>query len=380
MKKKNAVVLTGGGARGSYQVGVLRGIYEIMGKDDELFQIITGNSAGAINSIFLASNAKNWDVATRQLWDLWKGLQPSDVFELGTKTISAIGAKWISGAVLGGIKKGGNMNYLLDTSPLQRLLSREIDFDGVNRDIVSGVLQGFALSCTNYYSGSSVVFHNSHHHVEEWSRSDRFSIKTNIQVEHVMGSSAIPMFFPPVQINDSYYGDGCVRQTTPLSPAIHLGADRILAIGIRAPHSQDRMKSIALAPNTDPTIGQIGGVLMNAIFLDSLESDVERLGGINQTLYQLGEEKSRELFKELKAVPVLMLRPSKDLGSLTGDLAKNLPTTLRYLLRGIGVTGKEGLDLLSYLAFDKSYTLPLMELGYSDAMEQKETILRFFEV
>jgi NTE family protein len=195
-----------------------------------------------------------------------------------------------------------------------------------------------------------------------------------------MASSAIPMFFPPIKIGESWYADGCVRQTTPLSPAIHLGAKKIIAIGIRAPHAGEQMQMKAFAPGKNPTIGQIAGVLMNAVFLDALESDVERLSRINQTLFHLDEQKREEFFHNLRPMPILMLRPSQDLGAMTAQMSKELPTMLRYLLKGIGVSGNEGLDLLSYLAFDKTYSVPLMNLGFQDTMVRKDEIKRFLEL
>lgn len=185
-----------------------------------------------------------------------------------------------------------------------------------------------------------------------------------------MASSAIPIFFPPVKIGDSYFGDGCIRQTTPLSPAIHLGADKLIAIGIRYPHQQHRMHDLVFSPFQNPTIGQISGILLNAIFLDSLEGDVERLRRINKLVQETGHS-------EFKTIPFLMIRPSKDLGSMTQFKSDNLPPMLRYLLKGLGVSDTEGLDLLSYLAFDESYTKPLIELGYEDTYRMKEEILRF---
>ena len=375
------IVLTGGGARAAYQVGVLRGLYEIMRKDKDLFQIVTGNSAGAINAIYLAAHAHDWDVATAQLWDLWKDLRPQDIFELDALSISKIGSRWLSGAMLGGLKPNGtSINHLLDTSPLRSLIESEIDFVALNQSIKQGTPQGFAVSTTNLYSGSSIVFHQSAHPIEEWARSDRFSMPAEITSDHIMASSAIPLFFPPVQIADSWYGDGCVRQTTPLSPAIHLGAEKIIAIGIRAPHPHERMRAKALAPNKNPTIGQIAGILMNAVFLDALEGDVERLSRINHTLYHVDEQKRAEYFNNLRPVPILMLRPSQDLGAMTAQLGKELPPTLRYLLKGIGVSGNEGLDLLSYLAFDKSYSRPLMSLGLQDTLARSEEIKRFLQL
>ena len=377
---KNAIVLTGGGARAAYQAGVMRALYEILKEDKSLFEIITGTSAGAINAVYLAANSADWDIATNQLWDLWAGLSPQDIFDLGALSIGKLGSKWLAGATVGGLApKGSGVNHLLDTDPLRNLLKREIDFDSLNKIISSGQLQGFAVSTTNYYSGSSVVFHNTTNAIDDWARSDRFSVRTDIVLEHIMASSAIPMFFPPENIGESWYGDGCLRQSTPLSPAIHLGAEKIIAIGIRAPHSVDRQRDLAFMANRNPSIGQIAGVLMNAVFLDAMEADVERLSRVNQTLYHLDKQKRDDHFSALRAIPILMLRPSQDLGAMTAQLSKKMPPMLHYLLKGIGVTGNEGLDLLSYLAFDKSYSLPLMDLGRQDTLARSEEIKRFLE-
>jgi NTE family protein len=374
MESKLGLVMTGGGARAAYQAGVVRAIYEILDKPQHLFDVITGNSAGAINSAYLAANAENWDVATRNLQHLWEKVSPKDVFDLRTKTISQVGLKWISGSVFGGLaSKLGGINYLLDTEPLQKFLSKNISFDDLKSNLDKKALHGIALSTTNYNSGSSVIFYQGSFEISDWLRSDRFSHRTDLSVDHVMASSAIPFFFPPVQVNESYFGDGCIRQTTPLSPAIHLGADKIISIGIRYPHNQNRMKDMAFSPFGNPSIGQIVGVLLNSIFLDSLEADVERLGAMNN-LVASGQN------SHLKEIPILMIRPSRDLGKMTTRLNKELPGSLRYLLKGIGVSESEGLDLLSYLAFDESYTNPLMELGYEDARALRQDIHRFIDL
>ena len=363
--------MTGGGARAAYQVGVVRAIYEILKNDQHLFDVITGNSAGAINSTYLAANAQDWDVATNNLIDLWKRLKPQDVYDLRVRTISELGIKWLGGAVFGGLTpKGSHSNHLLDTSPLRKLLTREIDFNDIQNNINNSSVRGVALSTTNYNSGSNVVYFQGSLEIEDWSRTDRFSIRENLNLDHLMASAAIPFFFPPVKVGDSYFGDGCIRQTTPLSPAIHLGSEKIIAIGVRYPHHEQRMQDLALSPFSNPTIGQITGVMMNAVFLDSLESDVERMMKINELI----KEGHREAFK---VIPILMLRPSRDLGKMTEKLNEDLPARLRYLLKGIGVTEHEGLDLLSYLAFDKSYTVPLMDLGYEDTIKRKSEIQDF---
>ena len=371
MDKKLGLVMTGGGARAAYQVGVVRAFYEIMKKDEKLFDVITGNSAGAINASYLASNAANWDIATTNLMDLWKNLKPQNIYDLRIRSISELGAKWLGGTVFGGLTpKGSHVNHLLDTDPLRKLLLRELDFKQIKQNIADNLLRGFALSSTNYNSGSNVVFYQGANDIQNWARSDRFSVRVDLEVEHIMASSAIPFFFPPIKVGESYYGDGCIRQTTPLSPAIHLGAEKIIAIGVRYPHNQQRMQDLAMSPFKNPTIGQITGVMMNAVFLDSLEADVERMTKINSLIKEGHKE-------EFKAIPILMLRPSKDLGKMTERLNEELPPMLRYLLKGIGVSDKEGLDLLSYLAFDHSYTVPLMELGYEDTLKKRSEIEDF---
>ena len=368
---KLGIVLTGGGARAAYQVGVLRALYELTHQHRHLLDVITGNSAGAINATYIASYAHDLDYATKTLVDMWKSLSPQDVFDLRKRVLTELGMRWISGTVFGGMtKSGSNVNHLLDTTPLRKLLSERIDFKRINDNIKNGTISGIALSTTNYSSGSSVVFHNTHKEIPDWSRSDRFSQKAEMTIEHLMASAAIPFFFPPEKIGDSYYGDGCVRQTTPFSPAIHLGADKIIGIGIRYPHPREKMKELAFAPAPEPAIGRIAGVMLNAIFLDSMEADYERMKKINELI-------EKQAYPEFRQIPIFMIRPSKDLGKMTEKLNKELPASLRYLLKGIGVSGNEGLDLLSYLAFDSSYTEALIEIGYEDTLKQGPQLLEF---
>jgi NTE family protein len=333
--------------------------------------VISGNSAGGINSSYLAANCENWDVATHNLYELWMRVKPQSVFDLRKRTISDLGLKWISGTVLGGLTPNVNtINHLLDTTPLKKLAEREINFSHITNNVEKNHLYGISLSTTNYNTGTNIVFYEGSSEIKDWSRSDRFSCRTELRVEHLMASAAIPFFFPPVKVGESYYGDGCIRQTTPLSPAIHLGADKIIAIGVRHPHHKDKMRQQAFAPFTNPTLGQVAGVMLNAIFLDSLDADVERLIRINELI-------SEGAHPELRTVPILTIRPSRDLGKMTTNITEELPPILRYLLKGIGVSDTEGLDLLSYLAFDQSYTKPLMELGYEDTYHMKDEILKF---
>ncbi|MFL5785292.1 MAG: patatin-like phospholipase family protein [Bacteriovoracaceae bacterium] len=373
MDKKIGLVMTGGGARAAYQAGVVRALQEITGKKSNLFDVIAGNSAGAINATYYAAHCENWDIATRNLVELWTRIKPNNVYDVRMRSLSEMGVKWLGGTLFGGLTtEGSQANHLLDTKPLRRLIRRETDFSDVRKNIDKGHLYGLSLSTTNYTTGGSVIFYQGHPTVEEWARSDRFAVRTDLNEDHLMASSAIPFFFPPVKIGDSYFGDGCIRQTTPLSPAIHLGADKIIAIGVRFPHPKEKMREMAFSAAQNPTIGQILGVMMNAIFLDSLEGDVERLLKINRL--------SGGMRTDQKEIPILMLRPSKDLGKLAKNLPDKLPPFLRYLLKGIGVSDTEGSDLMSYLAFDNHYTGPLIELGYTDTLAKRDEVLRFIDV
>jgi NTE family protein len=374
MTTKTGLVMTGGGARAAFQVGCVRALYEILEKKNNLFDVISGNSAGGINSTYLAANCEDWDLATRHLNELWMRVKPQNIYDLRKRTITDLGLKWVSGTVFGGLTpKGSTVNHLLDTTPLKNLADKEINFSQISKNIENKKLYGISLSTTNYNTGTNVVFYDGPPEIKDWARSDRFSWRTKLKVEHLMASSAIPFFFPPVKIDDSYYGDGCIRQTTPLSPAIHLGADKIIAIGVRYPYEREKMKSLVFSPFQDPTLGQVAGVMLNAIFLDSLDSDVERLVRINELI-------SEGAHPELKPMPILLIRPSRDLGKMTSNISAELPGILRYLLKGIGVSNTEGLDLLSYLAFDESYTRPLMQLGYEDTYKMKDEILRFNDI
>jgi NTE family protein len=372
MDEKLAIVLTGGGARASYQAGALRALYEIIKKDQSLFDIITGNSAGAINAGFLASNARDWGSSTQYLVDLWKRVKPDDIYDISQLALGKIGTKFFRGTLFKS-DDPSPVNGILDTSPLRKLLTREVDFGEIKHLIESKALWAVAISTTNYFSGASVVFFDGDQSIESWEKFDRMSIKTDLNVEHIMGSSAIPFFFQPIKIGPSYFGDGCIRQTTPLSPAINMGARKIISIGIRYQRSVDIMKEQTMRLNNIPPMSQVGGVVMNAIFLDSLDADVARLEKMNSISAMMGKH------APYINIPILNLKPSRDLGLMTEKLNKELPTMLRYLLRGIGVSGQSGLDLLSYLAFDSSYTMQVVELGYEDTMARKKEILAFID-
>jgi NTE family protein len=372
------LVLTGGGARAAYQVGVLKAIAGITQAAESPFQVISGVSAGAINAAYLMSRADQFQIATSGLWDLWTGLHSERVYRTDPASIASLGSKWLSTVGMGGVFNRKRANHLLSTAPLRELLEQELSLDRVPGFIKKNILKGVAFSATNYLTGTAITFFDGDQRIEEWVRSTRLGVRTTVTVDHVMASSAIPVFFPPARIEGALYGDGCIRLTSPVSPAIHLGAERILCIGIRYFRSQEQTVEMnRTLKRDDLSIAEIGGVLLNAVFLDSLETDIERLERINRTLSFMTVEQKARMTTPLKTIPVMALRPSQDLGQLARGTLKEFPALIRFLLKGVGAKEDKGWDLVSYLAFEKAYTTQLAELGYSDTMRKKESILEF---
>ena len=373
------LVLTGGGARAAYQVGVIQALAEISYPRETPFNVITGVSAGAINGAYLASRGDEFQVAAKGLWDLWAKLKSEQVYRTDAGSLATLGTKWMSSLGMGGLfAKKKRANHLLNTEPLRELLRQELQLDKLPGFFKSGVLRGVSFSATNYATGTAISFFDGIEKIEPWARSTRIGIRALLTVEHIMASSAIPVFFPPVRLDGAPFGDGCIRLTSPLSPAIHLGADRIIAVGIRYLRTQSQTLELNHAAKRDDlSIAEIGGVLLNAVFLDSLETDVERMERINSTVAHLTPEQIEKLSSPLKQIPILTLRPSQDLGQLAKGTLKEFPTLIRFLLRGVGAKEDKGWDLLSYLAFEQIYTKQLIDLGYDDTIRKKEQIVEF---
>jgi len=372
------LVLTGGGARASYQVGVIQAIAEITGATQSPFSIMTGVSAGAINASYLMSRADQFNNAARGLWDLWLNLSSEKIYRTDASSFASLGTKWLGTVGMGGAFNKKKANHLLDTQPLRELLNQELCLDRLPQFFKSGILKGVSVSVTNYLTGTAISFYDGDENIVPWVRSTRIGVRGPLTVDHVMASSAIPVFFPPINIDGALYGDGCIRLTSPLSPAIHLGADKIIAVGIRYVRSNEQTLEINQTfKKDDLSIAEIGGVLLNAVFLDSLENDAERIERINLTLSLFTEEQRKKHPLNLRSVPLLMLRPSQDLGQLAQGTLKEFPTVIRFLLKGVGAKEDKGWDLLSYLAFEKAYTGQLIELGYHDTIRKKDAILEF---
>jgi len=368
-----ATVLSGGGARGAYQAGVVRALYEISAElqNFSLFQTLCGVSAGAINAASLASKAEDLDLATSQLCDTWKNLKADEVFRTDYASVTRNALKLVRNLGFGPIaKKSVNQSLgLLNTQPLSHLISSNIEFDKIQPNVDSGRIHALTVTATDYSTSLSVTFVQTHQDYKDWYSDNRLSQPAKLKTDHIMASSAIPIFFPPVQVEGRYYGDGSLRNTAPLSPAIHLGADKILVVGVRN-WGQVTLESKA---KLNPSMGRVLSVLINAIFLDSIESDLERLELINQGLDKLN---AAGIPSDLKPIRTLYIHPSEDLATLAAQQREALPLMIRYLFDGLGST-EESAELLSYLLFEPYYCSQLVQLGFEDTHQQKARIIEF---
>ena len=373
-RPKVALVLTGGGARAAYQVGVLRALAEIIPDGaSNPFPIICGTSAGAINAAALAADAGDFGRAVRRLMLVWKHFQVKQVYRADPWGAFYNSARWILGVLSGGLLTRGPTS-LLDNSPLVALLRRYLDFSAIQRSIDNGHLAALSVTCSGYTSGESVTFFQGRPGLEPWQRARRLGVPMPITLEHLLASSALPFIFPPVHINREFFGDGSMRQIAPVSPALHLGADRLLIIGTarEATSGQERMKSESFPP-----LAQIAGHALNSIFLDSLEVDLERMQRINRTIELIPEDILQRTRYPLHHVDFRMLAPSEALERIALAHAHELPRTIRILLNSVGALRRSGANVLSYLLFEKSYCRALIRLGYEDTMRQEDDLAAF---
>ncbi len=371
---KAALVLAGGGARAAYQVGVLQAIKEML-PDPAVnpFPIICGTSAGAVNAGALAVHADDFGRAVDNLLEVWRNFEPRHVYRSDFPGVAANSGRWIMSLFLGAVARNRAVS-LLDNRPLHALLERKLDFDRVAPNIQAGALDALAITCSGYTSGQSCSFFEGAEHLEGWKRSQRIGIKTRIRPDHLMASAAIPFLFPAHKLNREFFGDGSMRQIAPVSPALHLGADRIVVVGTARIRNDAPERTRG---DLYPSLAQIAGHVMNSIFLDSLAVDIERLERINRTISVLPEDKLRQMGLTLHHVDVLVLTPSEPLEAIAVRHVQNLPPPIRFLLRTIGAMRRGGANLASYLLFEQGYCRELIQLGYHDTLKRRDEIDAF---
>ncbi len=370
-----ALILTGGGARAAYQVGVLRALSELLPKDAcTPFPIICGTSAGSINATELAVDAANFGHAVRRLMLVWKNFHVGHVYRADMLGALRNSARWMFTGLTGGRRLSSKPISLLDNTPLADLLRKFVDFSAIQRSIDEGHLIALSITCSGYTSGQSVTFYQGQPDLQNWQRARRIGLAMPIEIDHLLASSAMPFIFPPVRINREYFGDGSMRQIAPVSPALHLGADRLLVIGVGR---QLQPNAERIQGGSYPTLAQIAGHALNSIFLDSLEVDLERLQRINRTLELIPADVRRQSGYPLRQVHFRVITPSEELEKIAAEFAQELPRTIRTLLSTVGGTRRSGSNLLSYLLFEKSYCRALIMLGYKDTMARKDDLLAF---
>jgi NTE family protein len=366
-----ALVLSGGGARSAYQVGVLRGLAELgLLPAAGARLILVGSSAGSLNVTALAANADAFDDGLLRLERVWREIHPSDVFRTDVGSLGRIGARWAWDLSFGGVTGRVRAKSLLDTSPLGALLAKRVPFSRIEQNVTSGAVGALAIVATDLYTANGVVFLQAPARAPTWIRRRWRIERTRIGVEHLMASSAIPIFFPPVKIGGTYFGDGSIRNTAPLSPAINLGAERIVAIGVSGPSPAVQQRH-----RQAPTIAQVAGVLLDAVMLDAIEVDVEHSERVNTSVLNCPVEEDGG--RRFRLIQVLWLRPSRRIRELTTQFASRVPRVLRYLMRGLG-SDESVTELTSYLLFDSEFCGCLIDLGRRDVLADRARIRRFF--
>lgn len=367
----NGLVLPGGGARGAYQVGVLKGVASFMPGNECPFDVIAGTSVGAINAVSLASHAHAYKTGVAHAVRLWSHLHAGKVYETGFIASTMTALHWLGSIIFMGLGKYNPVS-LLDNRPLEKLLLKELDFDNLAKNIERGVIHAIGVSASSYARGRAVTFFEGHKDIPEWQRKRREGIRADLTVQHLMASASLPFMFSARKIGNEYFGDGSLRLNAPLSPVIHLGADRILVIGIRdkkPDKAEESEKNIR-----HPSIGSLAGHMLDIAFSDNLDSDIERLSRINKTLSHMSEENRHKT--GLKIIDVMQVQPSQDLREIASRYAYELPWTVRMLMRGVGGEDHDW-RLPSFLLFEAGFIRELIDLGYHDALAKKDEIIAF---
>ena len=372
-----ALVLQGGGARAAYQAGVLKAVSEILGHPEENpFPIITGTSAGAINAAVLAANADNFARGVQTLLEVWESFSPDKVYRTDFPGVARNSGKWLAAFLFGAVSKNHKVS-LFDNSPLVELIQRHVPLARIAKHIESGMLRAVSVTASGYTSGQNCAFFQAAPDVQGWRRSQRLGIRVSqLRVEHLMASSAIPFAFPATKINREFFGDGSIRQMAPVSPALHLGATRVFVVGT-AKLVKDLPERIR--GELYPSLAQIAGHAMSSIFLDTLAVDIELLQRVNSTLTVVDPERLKKSGMNLHHVDVCVACPNEPLETLAFKHVGDLPWTTRLLMRSIGAMRRGGAALASYMLFDHRYCKALIAMGFDDTMKRREEIAIFFD-
>lgn len=374
MKHRLALVLSGGGARAAYQVGVLKAIAEMLPRHaHNPFPIICGTSAGALNAATLAVNAGHFRRGVQYLAGIWRSFEPGDVYRSDPVGAFNNSARWLTGLLLSaiGINRMNRVS-LLDNRPLVKLLYETLPCEKIQESIDAGYLYALSITASGYGSGQSVTFYQGEGAIQPWRRARRLGIATAIDIPHLLASAALPFIFPAVRIHREYFGDGSMRQIAPISSALHLGASRVLIIGLASAEVEVPGRR---QMGDYPSLAHIAGHALNSIFLDSMEVDLERLQRINRTISLMPDEVRKKA--SLRHVDVMVVSPSQPIDLIAERYVGNLPWPIRFLLRGIGAMRRRGANLVSYLLFDKTFCRALIDLGYQDAMARKDELIAF---
>lgn len=368
---QTALLLGGGGARAAYQVGVLKAIAEIVPEGSASpFSILCGTSAGSINTVAMASYAGDFHLGVERILQVWSGFKLSHVFYSDPKNLAKRILSWIWAHFGFGSWHSGPES-LLDNQPLRSLLGKYISFEKIDKSIANGDLHAYCLTACSYTSGESISFFDGQSDIAEWQRTHRKGRRAKMQIDHLVASSAIPVLFPSVQIDHEHYGDGSMRQISPISPAVHLGADKILIIGLR----MESQLGLHEPPEHRPSLGQISGYVLDTLFLNSLHADVERLERINLMVGDPGVPNDLDL----KPIQHLIVSPSQDIADIAKKHYKDLPRSFRFALTFLGLNRGNSRRFLSYLMFLECFCQELIELGYKDAMSQRQEIVEFLD-
>jgi len=373
--------MTGGGARGAYQAGVLKRIGEIkrVQTQGNPFPIMGGSSAGAINGSALAVGSDDFAVATKVIARIWSDLKPSDIFHCDVLSQASNSLTWILDLSFGGVLGGGNARSLLDATPLRHFLNTHLHCDRITDNIKRGHLYALAISATNFNSGKSYLFIQGKKGHPIWNRVRLVTVATRITVDHICASAAIPLIFQPVRLKlargSAFFGDGCVRLQQPLSPVIRLGAEKVFAIGVRCENLEHQEET---TDERDPSLAQVVGVLFNAMFLDHLATDIEHLERLNKRFDngQITQPKI-EGYGKIRPLASLLMTPSVDLTQLAAQHTRDMPYLIQYFVNSLGRDVASCADLMSYLLFASKYTRALIEIGYNDASQRIDEIESF---